>query len=464
MWGELATVAAGLTQTYLASCPWCPEHRCPDCHCGRRPSIPACPACPGAPAVRQDAAEVELQLGLPWSWAVALLGVGCLAGACGAEAIGGLPQLAGTPEAASCAWVHVLYNGEGKLWHQRRRKYDLEEAHISAVRYAEARWPPPPGLARGSVYKFRAAPTQQELDDAFDQSEALERAEHRAREAAAGRDPAVIPPGGYLERLPVQPAAAAAGAGPPDAAAATRGQYRRGDEVLLPAAAVTLGDVALTPTGDGGSLCLRRLRRQDVMSWVGAEAAGDARILNDPVARRASKSSVTDFADWPVVGPRTTEWCVMFLNRRGGGPMDHHRYFTVLRGLETGDWGEDTHRMCLKAVEEAGTYDHLELCNLASFEVLFRQAQLVEYAHEQERVARQMAGGKGKKGAGKGAGLLDESLVFTGQHREAGGVMLAPEQMDFASREIERDANIMKQVRKAREERRALTNNKKKDG
>ncbi|CAK0899236.1 unnamed protein product [Prorocentrum cordatum] len=208
-------------------------------------------------------------------------------------------------------------------------------------------------------------------------------------------------------------------------------QYRRGEEVLLPAAAVTLGEVALVPTGDGGSLRLRRLRRQDVMRWVGAEAAGDARILHvslsDAGRQRTqwrdvvSKSSVTDFAGWPVVGPRTTEWCMMFLNRRGGGPMDHHRYFTMLHGLETGDWGVDTHRMRLKAVEEARTYDHLELCNLASFEVLFRQAQLAECVHEQERVARQT-------------------------HRDAGSVMLAPELMDFASREVERDANIMKQM------------------
>ncbi|CAK0856369.1 unnamed protein product [Prorocentrum cordatum] len=468
MRGELATVAAGLTQTYLASCPRCPEHRCPDCNCG-------------APAVRQGAAEVELQFGLPWSWA-----------------------------AANSARAHVLYNGEGELWHQRRRvgssracsvtnyilapdgdcyseKYDLEEAHISAVRYA--------------------------FDDAFDRSEALERADHRSREAAAGRDPAAIPPGGYLGQLSVQPAAAAAGAGPLDGAAAvgglaagggarhwrlggprrvgvpvgggavggggeggvrgdptlaraaveTRGQRRRGEEVLLPAAAVTLGGAALAPTGDGGSLRLRRLRRQDVMSWIGAEAAGDARILNVDLS---DKSSVTDFADWPVVDPRTTEWCMLFLNRRGGGPMDHHRCFAMLRGLETGDWGVDTHRVCLKAVEEAGTYDHLELelRYLASFEVLFRQAQLVEYAREQEKVARQMVGGKGQEGAGKGAGLLGESLVVTGQRREAGGVMLAPELMDFASREVEKDANITKQVREAREERRALTNNKKKDG
>ncbi|CAK0904142.1 unnamed protein product [Prorocentrum cordatum] len=87
MWGELAAMAAGLTQSYLASCPRCPEHHCPDCNCGRCPSIPACPACLGAPATPAAAPEVQLEVGLPWSWGVALLAIGCLAGACGAESV-----------------------------------------------------------------------------------------------------------------------------------------------------------------------------------------------------------------------------------------------------------------------------------------------------------------------------------------------------------------------------------------
>ena len=32
-----------------------------------------------------------------------------------------------------------------------------------------------------------------------------------------------------------------------------------------------------------------------------------------------------DFKDWPMPGPRTVLWCAQFVDRRGGGPMDHHR-------------------------------------------------------------------------------------------------------------------------------------------
>ena len=44
--------------------------------------------------------------------------------------------------------------------------------------------------------------------------------------------------------------------------------------------------------------------------------------------------------------------------------------------------------------------------------------------------------------------------------------MLSPELMDYVSREVARDASIMKQIRKAREERAALSKNGKseKDG
>ena len=43
-----------------------------------------------------------------------------------------------------------------------------------------------------------------------------------------------------------------------------------------------------------------------------------------------------------------------------------------------------------------------------------------------------------------------------GRHREAGETMVSPDLLDFVAREVERDASVLKQVRKAREERRAL--------
>ena len=59
------------------------------------------------------------------------------------------------------------------------------------------------------------------------------------------------------------------------------------------------------------------------------------------------------------------------------------------------------------------------------------------------------------------AGLLEESSIFSGRHRESGELMCAPDLLDFVAREVERDAAVMKQIRKAREERQALAKGKK---
>ena len=94
-------------------------------------------------------------------------------------------------------------------------------------------------------------------------------------------------------------------------------------------------------------------------------------------------------------------------------------------------------------------------------EVMMRRVQLVEYAYSDRR------NDKGKKGGGKDnkndkgddhrAGLVEEAAVFSGVHRETGEMMVGPDLLEYVSREIEKDASIMKQIRKAREERRLLS-------
>ena len=56
--------------------------------------------------------------------------------------------------------------------------------------------------------------------------------------------------------------------------------------------------------------------------------------------------------------------------------------------------------------------------------------------------------------------LLDEAGVFSGTHRETGEAMVAPELLDYVAKEVERDASVMKQIRKAREERKSASGQK----
>eukprot|EP00973_Karenia_brevis_P059124 8231905-Karenia_brevis.AAC.1 len=166
------------------------------------------------------------------------------------------------------------------------------------------------------------------------------------------------------------------------------------------------------------------------------------------------------FSDWLIGGPRTAAWCVAFIDRRGGGAIDHHRQFKTSFRVNKGDWGVELHEVVMRAADHFATYDGLDLSNAVGMEDLFRQAQLIEYSYLQE--SGDPAGGKGKN---KGTRLVapEEAAVFTGTHRDSGEVMVCPDLLDFVSKEIERDASIMKQIRKAREEREQVAKSRKGD-
>lgn len=204
-------------------------------------------------------------------------------------------------------------------------------------------------------------------------------------------------------------------------------------------------------------MCVRRMSRQAASEL----AMGDGRILSLEFAGgtrvkrtwrdAVAKLSLVSDPGWPIPGPRTAEWCCRFLNRRSGGPTDWHHQFKTLYRLNKGDWGVEAHELAMRMLDRAGTFDGLDVCNLACLEDLLRQAQLVEFAYLQES-----DGGKGKSG-GKGKfSIIDENAVFAGTHRETGNAMVAPDLLQYVGQEIERDANILKQIRKAREEKRLL--------
>ena len=141
--------------------------------------------------------------------------------------------------------------------------------------------------------------------------------------------------------------------------------------------------------------------------------------------------------------------------------MDHHRAFKVAFGVSRGDWGVDMHELAMRVLEHAGSFDGLDVPNLGSIEDVLRQAQLVEHAYGQLESPAGSSGGKAKGGKGKYG--FDESAFFTGLHRETGELMICPELLDYVSKEVEKDVGIMKQLRKAREERSAAKKQSNKD-
>jgi hypothetical protein len=245
----------------------------------------------------------------------------------------------------------------------------------------------------------------------------------------------------------------------------TKAGFDRGAQVVLDGSEVVHGEVGLKLVG-AEWVCIRNIGVLSTAVYKGAEVAGDARLLPIKLQRMSREErtwrdvsadvSEVAFPDWAVPGPRSTQWCVRFLNRRNGGPLDHHRWWVSNLGLKGDAWGTAEHETLMKVLDKLGRYDGLDLSNLAGAEVAFRRCQLIEFFYSD----RGPGGNAGGKGGGKGnAGKEEdglhkmESAIFLGSHREFGDTMVAPELMDYVSKEVEREASVMKQVRKAREER-----------
>ena len=163
------------------------------------------------------------------------------------------------------------------------------------------------------------------------------------------------------------------------------------------------------------------------------------------------------YKDWPIPGPRTVEWVCRFLLHLGRTPTEHHRTWKAFLKLQDSR-GVETHRIGLEVLEVSGCYDQLNIANIAGLEKLLREAQLIEWQYaESARKAKDGdgdGGGKKSKGSGKGDVLVSgEQQLFTGKHKEYGNVMISPELFAYVAQEAEKEVSVMKQVRKAREER-----------
>lgn len=194
------------------------------------------------------------------------------------------------------------------------------------------------------------------------------------------------------------------------------------------------GAIGLKPQ-DGIYYAIKRMKRSEVEKFKGKEASADARLMGlsfqglsrtERQWRDVSKEIQQEtIEDWSVPGPRTSDWCIRFLNRRNGGPSDHHRWWTQNHALKPEAWGVGEHDHLMKVVDKLGRFDG-------------------------------PGGGKGQpKGDKKNqdAAQSYEATIFAGGHKEFGDTMVAPQLLEYVAKEVESEAAVMKQVRKAREER-----------
>lgn len=149
---------------------------------------------------------------------------------------------------------------------------------------------------------------------------------------------------------------------------------------------------------------------------------------------------------WKIVGPKTSKWCLAYLAVEGLGLEGHHERFRQLCKLETSSWGVMEHFQISMFVKHLLQTDMINACNSQGIELMFRRLQTIEYAHsEKAREAESKATG--------GKLSLEEQASFGSVVRQSGTLMISPDLLSHVKEEVERDAALQKNLRKAREER-----------
>ncbi|CAE7232165.1 unnamed protein product, partial [Symbiodinium sp. CCMP2592] len=125
--------------------------------------------------------------------------------------------------------------------------------------------------------------------------------------------------------------------------------------------------------------------------------------------------------------------------------------------VDSSAWGIQEHWQLSNVIKHALQTDQLNGCNLLSLEVMFRRLQTIEYAYSEKA--------KDSESRAVGGRLsLEEQQTFGGTTRLASTLMVCPELLEHVKAEVERDASLAKNLRKAREERELARRNAKKGG
>jgi hypothetical protein len=323
---------------------------------------------------------------------------------------------------------------------------------VSAVVFSDRRWPPPAGVPRADTYRFGGDPNAALRAGFGAEAEAAAEVAWDSHFYGAVRPTRFLVPRAEVLRLrtagPVAATgAAAAAAATPELTAQQREDLvrdwawvatetvksggvdviTRGTELIQSDRWLTRGVKALAEVtaadGSRHDVTMCRVKRTELTTYL--QGTGDARLL--PIAARDGRrvprlwrevcdaARVSVFEDWDVPGPRTVRWCIDFINRRGGGPEDHHKWWKTSNRLFDDQWGVAEHGAVMKSLRHAGCLDQLDLTNLASIEVLMRRAQLIEYTYsdrgpaampekadatEDSEKAKKSKGGKGGRKGG----------------------------------------------------------------
>ena len=227
-------------------------------------------------------------------------------------------------------------------------------------------------------------------------------------------------------------------------AAETRGGIEKGTEIKFGKADIRMGDRGVHVLPSGESLCVMSAADQD----AGEEDAGlDNRVL-DPVVfdqhgvrfqsfdAAVGRMKEEPLEDFPLRNRRSLMWLLTYVKSHGMTFDGRQTKWSTEQKIDPESVTYVMHDLVGYALELGATYDQLDLPNLASFELLGRLYQMIEET--------------------KGSLNLEGFDHFVGRDPTAGirrGVALAPALAGDAIAEQAKETEILKQRRKAREER-----------
>ena len=302
----------------------------------------------------------------------------------------------------------------------------------------------PPGVPVHQVYSLPAF-TPAQIATLRSEAQQVLTQERAARGMPAAGGVAVIPPdgrgveAGQLYWL----------------AAEKKGTIKFGDMVPNVADAPTDGAKAIHTLSDGHQIFVECVIGDKVDEFRSRPALWDNRVVSiekDAMGRSetslktvAKKSEEVEM-NWVLTGPRTARWCLAYLVTEDLGLEGHHERFRTLCKLDSSSWGIQEHYQLTMTLKYAIQNDQVNPYNNLFCEVIFRRLQTIEYAY-MERAREQEAKAVG------GRLSLEEQSTFGGITRAAATLMICPDLLSHVKTEVERDAALAKNLRKAREER-----------
>jgi len=188
-------------------------------------------------------------------------------------------------------------------------------------------------------------------------------------------------------------------------------------------------------------------------------SGGDVRILgihHDQQGQRSQdfaaavlSSREMIFPDWPVRGPRTTDWELNHIRRNCGGPLAWHTKWRM-------EWKLDTVSDCCRyreffcgVLETMVCYDQTKEPNLAAADLVCGQLQLIEEQQYEDSVAA----GAEKEGKTNKVVAGTETYIVMGTQATRSVVCVFPALTEWLAGQLRAEAAVAKERREAREER-----------